>query len=265
MTSFVPSSAVLKPHEKVGICGRTGAGKSSLISALYRLADVQEGDVIIDGINIADISLQELRSRLAIIPQEPTLFSGTIRRNLDPMDEVSDEDVWNALDMVSLKTVMQRKPEGLDAPVTEGGVNANYNHVAWVACSGDWFCSFVVAGENWSHGQRQLICMARALLKRSKVVILDEATAACDVETDAILQRTIRRAFADSTVLTIAHRVHTILDSDRIMVLDQGRIVEFDTPKKLLSNPASQFSRLLAESATASGEVASARPSPPSV
>lgn len=114
-------SAVLKPHEKVGICGRTGAGKSSLISALYRLADVQEGDVIIDGINIADVSLQELRSRLAIIPQEPTLFSGTIRRNLDPMDETSDDDIWNALDMVSLKTVLQRKPEGLDAPVTEGG------------------------------------------------------------------------------------------------------------------------------------------------
>lgn len=214
----------IRAHEKIGICGRTGAGKSSLLSALYRLADVQEGSITIDGVSIADVSLDRLRSSLAIIPQEPTLFSGTMRKSLDPLGQFSDEDIWAALDLVSLKSVLEARPEGLNSPVVEGG-------------------------ENWSHGQRQLICMARAVLRRCRIVVLDEATAACDVETDALLQRTIRTVFRDCTVLTIAHRVNTIIDADRVACLHQGVVVEFDTPAALLANPSSMFASLVRESA----------------
>eukprot|EP01138_Halocafeteria_seosinensis_P001293 gb/GECG01001326.1/.p1 GENE.gb/GECG01001326.1/~~gb/GECG01001326.1/.p1 ORF type:complete len:1688 (+),score=180.73 gb/GECG01001326.1/:1-5064(+) len=209
--------------EKVGICGRTGAGKSSLVSALYRLADVQEGTITIDGIDIRTIPLNVLRSRISIIPQDPTLFSGTLRRNLDPLERHSDAEIWRALSQVSLEEPVRKANEQLNSPVSEGG-------------------------ENWSDGQRQLICMARALLRNSKIIILDEATASVDVESDAILQQTIRNQFKNNTVITIAHRVHTILDSDRVMVLDDGEIAEFDSPSRLLSKSGSLFSELMKSS-----------------
>ncbi|CAE7837175.1 ABCC9, partial [Symbiodinium sp. KB8] len=216
--------------EKIGICGRTGAGKSSFISALFRLADVQEGTITIDGVDINQLHLRELRSRLAIIPQEPTLFSGTLLQNLDPFNQYSDQEIMNILDHVALGEAVRKAEGGLETHVSEGG-------------------------ENWSTGQRQLICMARALLRRCKIVVLDEATAGCDVETDAILQvmPLFLVEFKDCTVLTIAHRLHTIIDSDRILVLERGRVAEFDSPSNLLNTPDSLFKRLLHESATARG------------
>ncbi len=221
-------NAAVAGGEKVGICGRTGAGKSSLVSALFRLADVQEGTICIDGIDIKKVSLNRLRSTLSIIPQEPWLFQGTLRSNLDPTLQAADSDMWKALAAVSLESAV-KSAGGLDASVAEGG-------------------------EDWSQGQRQLICVARALLRGSKVVVLDEASSSVDVTSDAILQNTIRTQLADCTVLTIAHRLNTIVDADKIMVLDAGRVAEFDSPGKLTSDASSAFSQLLAQAKAASEE-----------
>ena len=202
--------------QKVGIVGRTGAGKSTLTVALFRLVESSLGSITIDDKNIAKIGLHDLRNKLTIIPQDPVLFSGSLRMNLDPFSSFSDMALWEALDKAHLGTFVKATEAGLEHPVAEGG-------------------------ENLSVGQRQLVCLARALLRKTKVLVLDEATAAVDLETDDLIQATIRKEFADSTVLTIAHRLNTILDYDRIMVLDKGRLVEFDTPEKLLANPKSIF------------------------
>ncbi|XP_052656143.1 ATP-binding cassette sub-family C member 2 isoform X4 [Harpia harpyja] len=195
--------------EKVGVVGRTGAGKSSLTNCLFRVLEAAGGTIIIDGVDIATIGLHDLRQNLTIIPQDPVLFTGTLRMNLDPFDQYTDEEVWKALELAHLKTYVQDLPEGLLHLVSE-------------------------AGENLSVGQRQLVCLARALLRKAKILILDEATAAVDLETDHLIQTTIRSEFADCTVLTIAHRLHTIMDSNRVMVLQAGRIVEYDSPEELL-------------------------------
>uniref|UniRef100_A0A674GMM5 ATP binding cassette subfamily C member 2 n=1 Tax=Taeniopygia guttata TaxID=59729 RepID=A0A674GMM5_TAEGU len=195
--------------EKVGVVGRTGAGKSSLTNCLFRVLEAAGGKIIIDDVDIATIGLHDLRKSLTIIPQDPVLFTGTLRMNLDPFDQYSDEEVWKALELAHLKTFVQGLPERLLHLVSE-------------------------AGENLSVGQRQLVCLARALLRKAKILILDEATAAVDLETDHLIQTTIRSAFADCTVLTIAHRLHTIMDSNRVMVLHAGQIVEFDSPEQLL-------------------------------
>ncbi|XP_042718857.1 ATP-binding cassette sub-family C member 2 [Lagopus leucura] len=195
--------------EKVGVVGRTGAGKSSLTNCLFRILEAAGGKIIIDGLDIATIGLHDLRQNLTIIPQDPVLFSGTLRMNLDPFDQYTDEEVWKALELAHLKAYAQELPERLQHIVSEGG-------------------------ENLSVGQRQLVCLARALLRKAKILILDEATAAVDLETDHLIQTTIRSAFADCTVLTIAHRLHTIMDSNRVMVMQAGKIVEFDSPDKLL-------------------------------
>ncbi|XP_074882257.1 ATP-binding cassette sub-family C member 2 isoform X4 [Buteo buteo] len=195
--------------EKVGVVGRTGAGKSSLTNCLFRVLEAAGGTIIIDEVDIATIGLHDLRKNLTIIPQDPVLFSGTLRMNLDPFDQYTDEEVWKALELAHLKTYVQDLPEGLLHLVSE-------------------------AGENLSVGQRQLVCLARALLRKAKILILDEATAAVDLETDHLIQTTIRSEFADCTVLTIAHRLHTIMDSNRVMVLQAGRIVEYDSPEELL-------------------------------
>ncbi|NXL98294.1 MRP2 protein, partial [Tyrannus savana] len=194
---------------QVGVVGRTGAGKSSLTNCLFRVLEAAGGKIIIDEVDIATIGLHDLRKNLTIIPQDPVLFTGTLRMNLDPFDQYSDEEVWKALELAHLKTYVQGCPEGLLHPVSEGG-------------------------ENLSVGQRQLVCLARALLRKAKILILDEATAAVDLETDHLIQTTIRSEFADCTVLTIAHRLHTIMDSNRVMVLQAGQIVEFDSPEELL-------------------------------
>ncbi|XP_063974574.1 multidrug resistance-associated protein 1 isoform X3 [Diachasmimorpha longicaudata] len=209
-------SFTVEGGEKIGIVGRTGAGKSSLTLALFRIIEAAEGKIIIDDIDIATLGLHSLRSRLTIIPQDPVLFSGSLRLNLDPFDRHGDEEVWRALEHAHLKTFVQSLPNGLSHVVSEGG-------------------------DNLSVGQRQLICLARALLRKTKILILDEATAAVDLETDDLIQRTIREEFKESTVLTIAHRLNTILDSDRVIVLDKGYMVEFESPHSLLQKTTSAF------------------------
>ncbi|KAF7996687.1 hypothetical protein HCN44_002333 [Aphidius gifuensis] len=202
--------------EKVGIVGRTGAGKSSLISALFRLAYI-DGKIEIDGIDTGEIGLHDLRSKISIIPQEPFLFTGTLRRNLDPFDSSSDHTLWSALEDVELKEMF------LNDHVSEGG-------------------------SNLSVGQRQLVCLARAIIRNNRVLILDEATANVDPRTDELIQKTIRRKFADCTVLTIAHRLNTVMDSDKILVMDAGTVVEFDHPHVLLQNPDGALSSMLKNS-----------------
>lgn len=209
-------NADIGAHEKIGIVGRTGAGKSSVTLALFRMIEPAEGVITIDDVNIATLGMHDLRSALTIIPQDPVLFSGTLRFNLDPFGRYSDGDLWRSLEMANLNDFATAQPAGLDHEITEGG-------------------------ENISVGQRQLVCLARALLRKTKVLILDEATAAIDQNTDALIQKTIRQEFATSTVLTIAHRLNTILDYDRIIVLGEGRIVEFDSPAVLLADRRSEF------------------------
>uniref|UniRef100_A0A8C6VN87 MRP2 protein n=1 Tax=Naja naja TaxID=35670 RepID=A0A8C6VN87_NAJNA len=199
----------IKGTEKIGVVGRTGAGKSSLTNCLFRILEAAGGKILIDGLDIATLGLHDLREKLTIIPQDPILFSGNLRMNLDPFDQYSDEDIWHALELAHLKSYVQALPEGLSSPMSEGG-------------------------ENLSVGQRQLVCLARALLRKSKILILDEATAAVDMETDHLIQETIRSEFANCTVITIAHRLHTIMDSHRVLVLQEGKIVEFDSPEELL-------------------------------
>lgn len=216
-------SAKISAGEKIGIVGRTGSGKSSLLLGLYRIIEPSAGKVFIDGVDTSSLSLEQLREALAIIPQDPTLFRGTIRKNLDPFEKHSDEELWEVLTRAHVDAVVRSFPKGLDAPVSE-------------------------AGGNLSVGQRQLLCLARALLRKNKILLLDEATANVDVATDALVQWTIREAFADCTVLTIAHRLSTILDSDRIMLIDSGKLIEFDTPRRLAVSQSGLLRSLLKES-----------------
>ncbi|KAF9201818.1 Multidrug resistance-associated protein 1 [Haplosporangium sp. Z 27] len=246
----------IAPTEKVGIVGRTGAGKSSLTLALFRIVEAANsywakesdnsmtlnpagflerkntlvengnfedeedgGKIEIDGIDISKIGLSDLRQHLAIIPQDPTLFAGTVRENLDPFHELQDADLWEALERSHLKDFISTLPGGLSFEVSQNG-------------------------ENFSVGQRSLICLARALLRKTKILIMDEATAAVDVETDELIQKTIRKEFKDRTILTIAHRIKTVLDSDKILVLERGRVLEFDSPNRLLKNSDSLFYKL---------------------
>ncbi|CAH1780872.1 unnamed protein product [Owenia fusiformis] len=201
----------VKSGEKIGIVGRTGAGKSSLTLGLFRIIESAGGSITIDGVRIDRIGLHDLRTKLTIIPQDPVLFSGTLRTNLDPFDEHTDDALWSALEHAHLASFVKELPKQLLHD-----------------CSED--------GQNLSVGQKQLVCLARALLRSSKILVLDEATAAIDLETDELIQNTIREEFKDCTVFTIAHRLNTVMDYDRILVVDDGLIVEFDTPSTLLSN-----------------------------
>lgn len=209
-------SCSVSAGEKVGIVGRTGAGKSSLTLALFRILEAADGSIEVDGKDIAKVGLHDLRSRVTIIPQDPVLFSGTLRFNVDPAGTVSDEEVWRALELAHLAPLVKSQPLGLTMTVEEGG-------------------------SNLSVGQRQLVGLARALLRKSPLLVLDEATAAVDLDTDQLIQATIRAEFAECTVLTIAHRLNTIMDSDKVMVMDQGRIAEFDSPSVLLAQKDSIF------------------------
>ncbi|KAK5645843.1 hypothetical protein RI129_004307 [Pyrocoelia pectoralis] len=202
----------VEPLQKIGIVGRTGAGKSSIIAALFQLTET-EGSIVIDGVDITTIGLHELRKKMSIIPQDPVLFSGTIRSNLDPFEEFDDQTLWSALD---------------DCQSTFSEFNlSRYSFVG---------LSSLVShdGSNLSVGQRQLLCLARAIVRRNRILILDEATANVDLETDEIIQETIRTKFGDCTVLTVAHRINTIIDSDKILVMSAGELVEFDHPYVLL-------------------------------
>ncbi|KAG4393790.1 hypothetical protein AAZX31_03G149400 [Glycine max] len=208
--------------KKIGIVGRTGSGKSTLIQALFRLIEPASGSILIDNINISEIGLHDLRSHLSIIPQDPTLFEGTIRGNLDPLDEHSDKEIWEALDKSQLGEVIREKGQQLDTPVLENG-------------------------DNWSVGQRQLVALGRALLQQSRILVLDEATASVDTATDNLIQKIIRSEFKDCTVCTIAHRIPTVIDSDLVLVLSDGLVAEFDTPSRLLEDKSSVFLKLVTE------------------
>ncbi|KAI1720590.1 ABC transporter transmembrane region domain-containing protein [Ditylenchus destructor] len=209
-------NAEIHAGEKIGIVGRTGAGKSSVTLALFRMIEPCEGRIVIDDIDISLLGLHTLRSNITIIPQDPVLFSGTLRFNLDPSNQYSDEDIWRVLESSNLKQYAEMLPGKLQYEITENG-------------------------DNISIGQRQLVCLARALLRKTKVLILDEATAAVDMATDAMIQNTIRKEFRNSTVITIAHRLNTIMDYDRIIVLEAGSIREFDSPSVLMANKKSVF------------------------
>ncbi|KAL5279365.1 ABCC4.2 family protein [Megaselia abdita] len=213
---------IVEPKDKIGIVGRTGAGKSSIIQAIFRLA-LNEGSIEIDGLDTKSINLSTLRSKVSIIPQDPILFSGTLRYNLDPFEKSSDDELWNALKAVELKSYISNMTLGVNCLVQEGG-------------------------SNFSVGQRQLVCLARAILRKNKILILDEATANVDPETDKLIQQTIRTRFSDCTVLTIAHRIHTVMDSDKVLVMDSGKIVEYDKPSELLRNKTGIFRKLVEQS-----------------
>lgn len=205
-------SIIIPARSKVGIAGRTGSGKSTFMLGLLRLVEPASGQILIDGIDTQRITLRDLRSNVAIIPQDPVLFSDSLRRNIDPFDVVADDaEIWRVLGLVRLKDYVQELEGQLNYMVSEGG-------------------------ENFSVGQRQLICMARALVRKPKILLLDEATASIDVESDFLMQEMIRKNFHDITVITIAHRLKTIMDSDLILVLEQGNPVEFDSPARLLEN-----------------------------
>ncbi|KAL2322775.1 hypothetical protein Fmac_027154 [Flemingia macrophylla] len=207
---------------KTGIVGRTGSGKTTLVQTLFRLIEPIAGQILIDSINISLIGVHDLRSKLSIIPQDPTMFEGTVRTNLDPLEEYTDEQIWETLDMCQLGDEVRKKEGKLDSTVTENG-------------------------ENWSMGQRQLVCLGRVLLKKSKILVLDEATASVDTATDNIIQQTVKQHFSECTVITIAHRITSIIDSDMILFLNQGLIEEYDSPKKLLKNKYSSLAQLVAE------------------
>ncbi|XP_064381882.1 ATP-binding cassette sub-family C member 4-like isoform X1 [Halichondria panicea] len=211
----------IQPGEKVGVVGRTGAGKSSLLSVLYRLAE-PSGVITIDGVDVQSIGLHDLRNKMSIIPQDPVLFSGTMRYNLDPFNEFSDNELWNVLEQVQLKGAVEQLEGQLAGEVSEGG-------------------------SNFSVGQKQLVCLARALLRKNKILILDEATANVDPRTDEIIQQALRKKFTQCTVITIAHRLNTIMDSDRILVMSNGRLEEFDQPLSLLENSDSLLSKMVAK------------------
>lgn len=214
------------PGSKLGVVGRTGSGKSSLIAALWRLVEPCGGSIVIDGVDITKLRLADLRSRVTCIPQDAVLFSGTIRYNLDPYEWHNDHELWQALDSVQLREVIS----SLYAEVVEFGAN-------------------------YSEGQKQLLCLARAMLRRSKVVALDEATASVDAQTDALIQNTIGREFAHATTITIAHRLHTVIESDLVLVLDKGYCIECAHPSELLSDSTSAFSAFVDEHGEASANL----------
>ncbi|KAK8935796.1 ABC transporter C family member 8 [Platanthera zijinensis] len=207
---------------KIGVVGRTGSGKTTLISAVFRLIDPADGRILIDSVDICSVGLKDLRMKISIIPQEPTLFRGSVRSNLDPLGMYADHEIWEALERCQLKSTIRSLPAQLDSSVSDDG-------------------------ENWSAGQRQLFCLGRVLLRKNKILVLDEATASIDSATDAILQRIIRQEFSSCTVITIAHRVPTVTDSDMVMVLSYGKLLEFDRPSKLMESNSSAFFKLVAE------------------
>lgn len=228
----------IKPQEKIGVVGRTGSGKSTLALSFFRFIEASKGSIVIDGLDIKDLGTEDLRSNLTIIPQDPTLFSGSLRSNMDPFDQFTDDDIFTALRRVHLLT-------NEDAVFAESNTQSNKVNANIFK---DLHTAVTEGGKNFSQGQRQLLCLARALLKSSRIVLMDEATASVDFETDKAIQNTISTEFADSTILCIAHRLHTVIEYDRILVLDQGEIVEFDSPLTLIDNPESVFYKMCRKS-----------------
>lgn len=212
--------------EKIGVVGRTGSGKSTLIQVLFRIVEPSGGKIIIDGVDISILGLHDLRSRFGIIPQEPVLFDGTVRSNVDPIGQYTDDEIWKSLERCQLKQAVAAKPEKLDSLVVDNG-------------------------ENWSVGQRQLFCLGRVLLKKSRILFMDEATASVDSQTDGLIQKIIREDFSNCTIISIAHRIPTVMDCDRVLVVDAGLAKEFDSPANLINHP-SLFGALVQEYANRS-------------
>ncbi|KAI9206778.1 P-loop containing nucleoside triphosphate hydrolase protein [Polychytrium aggregatum] len=250
----------VKAGERIGVVGRTGAGKSTLSLAFFRILPIHQGRIIIDDIDISQISLHDLRSNITIIPQDPVLFSGTIRSNLDALGEHDDADLWQVLKRVHFLDTLQEFKKR--SPRTSFGTVVVEDAMDTISPMGGSAVlsqesetkSFTLEspvgenGQNYSHGQRQLLCLARALLRNSKIIFLDEATASVDNDTDARIQVTIREELAGATVLCIAHRLRTIVDYDRVMVLDKGTIVEYDTPLNLMQRKDGAFHRMCQDS-----------------
>ncbi|GMH98076.1 hypothetical protein TrST_g10769 [Triparma strigata] len=222
-------SLEIKGGEKIGVVGRTGSGKSSLMTTLFRIVELTEGSVTIDDVDIGTIGTFPLRSKLSIIPQDPVLFSNTVKYNLDPFNLATEDELWAVLEKVQLGSVIRELENGLDEQVSEGG-------------------------ENFSQGQRQLLCIARSVLRKPKILICDEATASIDNATDELIQVMIRENFKDSTVMTIAHRLGTVMDSDRVLVLDDGEIAEYDTPKTLMKKKGGVFRGMVEKAEKSEGK-----------
>jgi len=210
----------VREGERIGIVGRTGSGKSSLLNSIFRLMELSKGKIEIDGLNIRELEIKKLREALCIIPQEPVLFKGTFRTNLDPFNEYTDEELWKALELSHMKDYIEHQPNHLDTEIVEGG-------------------------QNISIGQKQLLCLTRVILKKNcKILVLDEATSALDPHTDKLIQQSIREVFKTQTILTIAHRLDTIRDYDKILVLHFGELMEFDSVDNLLKVEGGYFRTL---------------------
>ena len=209
----------VKPQEKVGIAGRTGAGKSSLVASLFRMPDPQ-GHILVDGIDLGTLNIQAARRSMAVISQNPVLFSGTLKHNLDPFNRFTEEQIWTALTVVQMRDRVSKLDGLLEYYIGE-------------------------IGSGFSVGETQLLCLARALLQRCKILVLDEATSNVDYKTDELIQQVIREKFANCTVLTIAHRLNTIMDYDRVLVLDRGHVVEYDSPAMLAAKSDGVFAQLV--------------------
>lgn len=237
-------------NERIGVVGRTGAGKSSLTLALFRFLEARQGSIHIDGLDISKLKLQALRSRLAIIPQDPVLFSGTVRSNLDAFDEHEDDELRDALQrahLISTAEADHMTETGSSTPNAQSGTstpsgNKNINPFASLKSA------ITEGGLNLSQGQRQLLCLARAIVSRPKIMVLDEATSAVDMSTDTLIQRSIREEFGDATLIVIAHRLSTIADFDKILVLDDGKVAEFGTPRELYAMDDGAFRSMVSES-----------------
>jgi ATP-binding cassette subfamily C (CFTR/MRP) protein 1 len=216
-------SFVIKPQEKVGIVGRTGSGKSTITLCLFRILEAIEGRIMIDDVDISTIGLQKLRSSLTIIPQDPALMEGTLRYNIDPLDRSTDDEIINVMKKIGFDYIIKRSGQGLNQEIAEGG-------------------------SNLSVGEKQLICITRAILRKTKIIVMDEATSSIDYKTEEMIQKAINELLNNSTFITIAHRIKTIIHYDRIMVLDNGQIVNFDTPQNLLNDKKSLFYELYKKS-----------------
>ena len=216
----------IEAKEKIGIVGRTGSGKSTIALCLLRILEAKDGKILIDGTDISEIGLSKLRSNLTIIPQDPTLMEGTLRFNIDPLNRHTDQEIENVMREIGFWYICERNlEENKNKPDNEKGLNMTITE----------------DGGNISIGEMQLICITRAILRKSKIVVMDEATASIDVNTENIIQKAIKNLLYDSTILTIAHRIKTVLNSDKILVLDNGEVKEFDSPKTLLKNKSSMF------------------------
>ena len=212
---------LIQPGEKVGIVGRTGSGKSTLTLCLFRILEATTGQILIDDIDISLLGLSLLRSIITVIPQDPTLIEGSLRENLDPAGKFSDESMIECLKSIEMDYILEE--EGLNFMVKENG-------------------------DNLSAGERQLICMARAMIRKSKIIVMDEATSSIDYNTEQLIQKVILTSLKDSTVLTIAHRIKTILEYDKILVFDQGHLVEQGSPKELIDKKNGHFYQLYTQS-----------------